>query len=367
VSGALLDERRLAAATLASLPQITPARLRRMLETFGGPQRALDAISGGHGEEVLRGDRDQSRHVAALWQRSADVDRTRARLEGRGAHVWIDGDDDYPIRDPVPGRPAVLFGEGERVEAFASPRVAIVGTRSASPHGLTDAREIAAHLASAGVTVVSGLALGIDGAAHEGALGVDGCVAGVVGTGLDVTYPRRHRDLYARVRERGVIVSEYAYGIPPHPSQFPERNRIIAALCDVCVVVEAKAVGGATITANYADSYSRTVFALPGARRNKAAAGCNALIKDGAVVLLDPGDVLIELGRGCAGENWQAPLPLPPEPDEAFTLAALAGEPGSVDQLVVRTRLPAERLAGALRRLEAAGHIVRRRGRWWPT
>ena len=296
----------------------------------------------------------------------ADSNRVARRLAQRGTHVWIDGDDDYPIRDDVPGRPAVLFGEGAAADAFSAPRVAMVGTRSASPHGLADAREIAAHLAGAGVTVVSGLAIGIDGAAHEGALAAGGTVVGVVATGLDVTYPRRHDALYANVREQGVIVSEHAYGVPPHPTQFPVRNRIIAALCDVCVVVEAKSVGGATITADYANRYSRTVFALPGARRNDAAVGCNALIKDGAQILLDPGDILLELGEGRAGEHWQPRLPLPPEPDDTRVFQSLAGEPASVDQLAVRTGLASDRLAGALRRLEQTGHIERRRGRWWP-
>jgi DNA processing protein len=108
------------------------------------------------------------------------------------------------------------------------------------------------------------------------------------------------------------------------------------------------------------------VFALPGARRNDAAVGCNALIKDGAQILLDPGDILVELGEGRAGEHWQPRLPLPPEPDDTRVFQSLAGEPASVDQLAVRTRLATDRLAGALRRLEQAGHIERRRGRWWP-
>ena len=155
----------------------------------------------------------------------------------------------------------------------------------------------------------------------------------MVATGLDVTYPRRHDALYANVRDRGLIVSEHAYGVQPHAAQFPVRNRIIAALCDVCVVVEAKAVGGATITADYADQYGRTVFALPGARRNDAAVGCNALIKDGAQILLDPGDILVELGAGRAGEHWQPRLELPSDPDDRRVFQSLAGEPASVDQL----------------------------------
>jgi DNA processing protein len=147
--------------------------------------------------------------------------------------------------------------------------------------------------------------------------------------------------------------------------RFPVRNRIIAALCDVCVVVEATIDGGAAITADYANSYGRTVYALPGARRNEAAAGCNALIADGATPLLDPGDILLGLGRGRAGSNWQPPLPLPEDPDESRVLGALAVEPASVDQLATRTGLTLERLAGALRRLEQTGRIERHRGRWW--
>ena len=246
------------------------------------------------------------------------------------------------------------------------PRVAIVGTRTATPNGLADAREIGAFLGGAGITVVSGLALGIDGAAHEGALAGGGHAIGVVATGLDVTYPRRHRALYAAVRAHGLVVSEHAYGIQPHATQFPVRNRIIAALCDVCVVVEATATGGATITAKYANDYGRTVFALPGVRRNRAAAGCNALIKDGAQILLDPSDLLIELGRGRAGEHWQ-PAPLRPSmPTRPPRSRRSAANPRTIDQLVGRTAMSPGRLAGVLRRLEQSGHIEQGRGRWWP-
>ena len=178
--------------------------------------------------------------------------------------MWIAGDDDYPIREPFPDRPPVLLGEGDRPDAFDAPRVAIVGTRAATPHGLADARELGAFLADAGVTVVSGLAIGIDGAAHEGALDAGGLTVGVVATGLDVMYPRRHRALYERVREQGVVVGENAYGTQPSPGRFPVRNRIIAALADVVVVVEATATGGARITANDAVEYGRDVYAVPG-------------------------------------------------------------------------------------------------------
>ena len=170
------------------------------------------------------------------------------------------------------------------------------------------ARSSAAILADAGVTVVSGLAIGIDGAAHEGALDAGGLTVGVVATGLDVTYPRRHRDLYVRVREQGLVVSEHGYGVQPRPERFPPRNRIIAALADVVVVVEAGRRGGALITARCALDYGRDLFVLPGSRRNPVALGCNALIGDGAEVLLDPGDLLIALGRGGTLSRPLAPL-----------------------------------------------------------
>jgi DNA processing protein len=365
VTGASSDERKLAAATLASLPCITPARLRRLLEQSRDPEEALAYVRAGRGAEVIAGNRTDAYALASVWARNADPARTRARMFRRRTHVWIDGDPDYPIRDSIPGRPAVLLGEGGDADAFDAPRVAMVGTRSASPHGLADAREIAAHVAAAGVTVVSGLAIGIDGASHQGALDASGRAVGVVATGLDVVYPRRHGQLFERVRTNGVIVTEHAYGVQPNRMRFPVRNRIIAALCDVCVVVEATAGGGAAITASFANDYGRPVYALPGARRNEAAAGCNALIADGATPLLDPGDILIGLGRGRAGSNWQPPLPLPDDPDESRVLGVLVAEPASVDQLATRTGLSLERLAGALRRLEHAGRIERNRGRWW--
>jgi len=160
----------------------------------------------------------------------------------RCAHRWERADASFPIRDAGlldetmdAGMPHVLLGEGDRPEAFDGPRVAIVGTRAATPMGVADAREIAAFCGRAGITVVSGLAIGIDAAAHEGALDAGGLTVGVVATGLDIVYPRRHARLFARVREQGLIVGENAYGTQPLPWRFPIRNRIIAALADLGV------------------------------------------------------------------------------------------------------------------------------------
>ena len=292
----------------------------------------------------------------------------------RRAHRWERADASFPIRDAGlldetldAGMPHVLLGEGDRPEAFDAPRVAIVGTRAATPMGVADAREIAAFCGRAGITVVSGLAIGIDAAAHEGSLDAGGLTVGVVATGLDIVYPRRHARLFARVREHGVIVGENAYGTQPLPWRFPIRNRIIAALADAVVVVEAGRTGGASITARYGLEYSRDVYALPGSRRNPAAAGCNALILDGAKPLLDPADVLFAIGRGGTIPGGWAPAPAPPvDRDQRALLRTLAGDGATIDEIERRCALPAERLGTALRELERSGRLLRRRGMWWP-
>ena len=248
---------------------------------------------------------------------------------------------DYPIPDPLPNRPPVLLGEGERPDAFDAPRVAIVGTRSATPHGLADARELGAFLADAGVTVVSGLAIGIDGAAHEGALDAGGLAIGVVATGLDVTYPRRHRVALRpgararpgrrRARLRRAALPRALPGPQPHHRRARRRSSWWS---------RPRPPGGARITAGYAADYGRDVFALPGSRRNPAAAGCNALIADGAEPLLDPGDLLIALGRGGSRPGrWSSDgADGPSDRDEAAVLHALGGDPATIDELERNTR-----------------------------
>jgi DNA processing protein len=283
-------------------------------------------------------------------------------------HSWHRHHDDYPIRDGefLPDMPQVLLGDGDRPDAFDGPRVAIVGTRAATPPGLADAREIAAFCARAGITVISGLAIGIDAAAHSGALDAGGLTVGVVATGLDVVYPRRHARLYERVRAQGLIVGENAYGTQPLPWRFPIRNRIIAALADAVVVVEATRTGGARHTANYGLDYGRDVYALPGSRRNPAAAGCTELINDGAKPLLDPADVLFAIGRGGTLPGmWPKSTP-PKDPDQRLVLRSMAGDGATVTDLEQRSGLPVVRLGPALRALEQDGRVERHRGLWWP-
>jgi DNA processing protein len=306
-----------------------------------------------------------------------------ATLARRGTRVLLSTAGGFPIGDGIPHRPAVLLAEGDRPEVLSAPRVAVVGTRAASPHGLADARRLGAFLGAAGISVVSGLAIGIDAAAHAGALAAVGPPAGnggagsagqagpigVVATGLDVVYPRRHAALFGEVRRRGLLVGEHGFGVPPSAGRFPVRNRIIAALADVVVVVEATERGGARITAERALDYGRPVLAVPGSRRNAAAAGCNALLADGAHPLLDPSDVLVALGlTPGARRGWSTPRPSRPVSPEATRVErALAGEAAHPDDLAARTGLTAEELAVAVEELIDAGRAERSRGFVWPT
>jgi DNA processing protein len=360
----------LAGATLANLRGMTPGRLRRLCERCHGTEGALEALRSGRAFGLLVGDTPPSRRpelasLVAAWRARASEATTARLLEARGVHVWLEGGHDDPIGAGIPDRPAVLLGEGARPDVLGRPRVAVVGTRQATPHGAADARELGAYLAGEGVTVVSGLAIGIDGAAHEGALEAVGGVVGVVATGLDIVYPRRHAHLDACVRDHGVVVSETAYGIGPLRGRFPVRNRIIAALADVVVVVEATATGGARITAQHALDYGRPVLAVPGSRRNPAAAGTNALIADGAHPLLEWSDVVLALGM-TPGDRRQRAAPAPPTGADARVLAALGGEPATPDELATRCALGITEIASALTRLARAGWISIERGCAWP-
>jgi DNA processing protein len=297
----------------------------------------------------------------------AAIEPTMARRATRITYVGAPG---YPIDEGIEDRPAVLFAEGERPDVFERPRVAVVGTRAATPHGLADARELGAALARAGVVVVSGLAIGIDGAAHEGALDAGGAVVGVVATGLDVVYPRRHGHLYERVRAHGLLVSEQPFGVGPHPGRFPVRNRIIASLSDVTIVVEATQRGGARITARHALDYGRSVLAIPGSRRNPSARGCNELLAEGAQPLLDPADIAVALDLSPGSRRHPArdrQTLAGATAEERAVFLALSGEPATADELVGRTGLAPGTVAVAVSGLARANRVSRAHGLVWPS
>jgi DNA processing protein len=268
------------------------------------------------------------------------------------------------VHDPEP--PALLFVRGE-LESLDRPRVAVIGTRRCSQSGRVVARELGRDLAEAGVCVLSGLALGIDGAAHGGALSVPGAApVAVVGTGLDVVYPAAHRELWERVATAGAVLSEYPLGTPPDRWRFPARNRLLAALADVVVVVESHLHGGSLHTVESALERDRTVMAVPGSVRNPSATGTNGLLAAGCAPVRDADDVLVVLGldgavsRRSAGES----APAAPDGDEGAVLAAVGWEPATLEQVAARLDAPLGPVAVHLLSLERAGWVAERAG-WY--
>jgi DNA processing protein len=265
------------------------------------------------------------------------------------------GQAEYPallaeLHDP----PARLYVRGGSVEILSRPAVAIVGARSCSRYRAQVARDLARELAASGVVVVSGLARGIDGEAHRGALAAGGLTVAVLGCGIDRDYPRAHAELARRIVGSGLVVSEYPPGVEPAPWRFPARNRIVAGLARATVVVEARERSGALITADFALELGRDVFAVPGEITSGLSSGTNDLIRQGATPLLAAGDVLEALGLE------QAPPPAPPaslSPEAAAVLAVLADGAAALDELARATGLGSPEVAVALTELELAGLV----------
>jgi DNA processing protein len=277
---------------------------------------------------------------------------------GEAAHPARLADDVEP--------PVVLFSEGDR-DALAGPTVAIVGTRRCTRSGAELAVELGAACARAGVRVVSGLAVGIDAAAHQGALAAVGGAppVAVVGTGLDVIYPARSRSLWRAVAGAGVVLSENPLGTEPARWRFPARNRLVAALADVVVVVESPRTGGSMYTVDEALRRGRPVLAVPGPVRSAASAGTNWLLSQGALVVTGPDDVLTAVGVAPSPAPTVSlldPRP-PPTGDGRRVLRALGWAPAGLDALARRTGLGLGPLAVALDGLEADGWIHRQAGR----
>jgi DNA processing protein len=333
---------------------------RRLLKAFGLPeaifsqersaleQVAEPALARALGSEPP----DFTAQLDTLWQWLQQDRGTRA--------VLTLADPDYPaallqIDDP----PILLYRLG-RPWRDATPAVAVVGSRNPTAQGLQNAHRFSRAFAQAGVTVVSGLALGIDGAAHQGAL--DGAAAdalatiAVVGTGLDRVYPSRHLELAHRIAERGTLLSEYHLGTPPLQQNFPRRNRLIAGLAQGTLVVEAALQSGSLITARLAAEQGKDVFAIPGSIHSPHARGCHALLRQGAKLVESAQDVLEDLRlvpaspRSEAGEAAVGEDPL---------LAAMGYDPVGLDALIARTGIPASLLQATLLELELAGHVAR--------
>jgi DNA processing protein len=252
-----------------------------------------------------------------------------------------------------------------------APTVALVGTRAPTRYGIGVAAQFGADLSAAGVSVVSGLALGIDGAAHEGACGAGAPPIGVVAGGLDDPYPRRHARLWERVASTGVIVSESPVGVPTEKWRFPVRNRLLAALSDVVVVVESRHHGGSRHTVEAAVDRGLPVGAVPGSIRSATSEGTNALLADGAFPVCSTGDILVALslsGAAVAPPREEGARPSAPRPPDAGpdrrVFDALSADPSPLDELARETGLELAELCGGLERLAQAG-LARDVGGWW--
>ena len=351
------------AAALASLPRATPRRLERLLGRRD-PAEVWKKVERGEMPAWVAGE-----DLHDVWRdhaRGADLGALDSCLESLDAWVTTSASVQHPpaITDDIDPAP-ILFRRG-RVPDPAAPAVAIVGTRRCTPTGRSVAMELGSGLAAAGVTVVSGLALGIDGAAHRGALAADGApVVGVVGSGLDVVYPRGNRDLWDVVADAGTLLGEAPLGAEPEGWRFPARNRLLVALADVVVVVESKPAGGSMHTVEEAIRREVTVMAVPGSVRNPAAAGTNLLLSEGCVPACSTDDVLVALGLATAGATRDArqsdrlidvgSL----DPLQQRLLELIDDGPLSLDMLVLRAAAPAPDVLVAAEGLERLGLLAR--------
>jgi len=360
------------AAALAALDRMTLPRLAALLRSHP-PEAAWEVATGraapppgGLLARVLAD--DEVRRAWELAARRRAPERVWAACEQLGIAVTFLGDPEHPaaaVLDPLPA--PVLFSRGDR-RLLEGRRAAVVGTRNATAAGRHVARSLGHDLAAAGVQVVSGLARGIDGAAHAGALaaldagGGDGCAGrpiGVVASGLDVVYPREHARLWDRVASDGLLLGEAPPGAAPLAHRFPLRNRIVAGLSEVVVVVESRERGGSLITAELAAERGVPVMAVPGRAASRAARGANELLRDGSAPVLGAGDVLVALDLD---HRRTGPLHVehrrPPRPDDVAALDACRERPRTIGDVAGCTGGDLLRAAMSLARLEQAGWIA---------
>lgn len=335
---------------LTLIPGIGGESQRKLLAAFGLPEAVFSA--GRLAARSVIGDRAD---LLFDFDPAAEVDRSIEWASQPGQHILTLADDAYPkalleIADP----PSLLYVRGNPT-ILKMRCLAMVGSRNATPQGLQTAENFARTLAAKGLCIVSGLALGIDAAAHRGALSAGGDTIAVIGTGADRIYPARNKELALAIVEHGAIISEFPLGTPSIAANFPRRNRIISGLSRGVLVVEAAPESGSLITARLAGEQGREVFAIPGSIHSPVARGCHKLIKQGAKLVETANDVLEELGNFTCPEEQ---LETTPTDDEHPVLAALGHDPCGLDDLVDYTGQSAEQLLPELLMLELSGKIA---------
>lgn len=334
---------------LSLVPGLGPAHFRELLSAFGLPDnirsaslsRLAQVVPHAVAESIASGERRGSTTDALDWASKS------------GNFVVTLADADYPRQLlQIPDPPILLYGRGS-LPMLASPALAVVGSRNATRQGLENAELFARAFSDAGFTIVSGLALGIDAAAHRGGLDGRSSSIAVLGCGADVVYPKRNDPLYAQIVRQGAIVSEFPLGTPPLPANFPRRNRLISGLARGCLVVEAALSSGSLVTARLAAEQGREVFAVPGSIHSPLAKGCHALIKQGAKLVESAVDVLEELGMSAVSGTEHNT-----SSSEEKLLQHMGYDPCSVDTLARRSGLTAESISAMLLALELDGKIM---------
>jgi DNA processing protein len=333
---------------------IGAARMRMLLDTFGDAQNAWQAPAealraAGLGPKVLE--------TFLKIRSSVNLELIWERIQAQGITVLTWEDEDYPARlNEIPQPPPVLYVRGSLLaeDAWA---VAVVGTRRITSYGKQVSEEIAANLARSGITIVSGLARGVDAAAHQAALQAGGRTLAVLGSGVDHIYPPENRRLAEQIIQHGALLSDYAPGTQPDSANFPPRNRIISGLARAVIIVEAGKTSGALITAAFAAEQGREVFAAPGNIYAPQSVGTNLLIQQGARPYLNYQDVLEVLNLAQVSEQRAARAILPADALEAQLYAVLTNEPLHVDEIRTRTDLPIEKVSATLVMMELKGMV----------
>jgi len=336
------------------VPGIGPVRLAALIEACGDIDAAWRASI-----QQMQAARLDRRTIELFLEARRTIDPLtelqRAAAAGVEVLTWDDAAYPESLRS-VDGAPPVLYVRG-RLLSQDEWAVAVVGTRHASSYGREVARQLGAELAQAGVTVVSGLALGIDTVAHRAALDAGGRTIAVLGSGVDQIYPPQNRGLAQAIVEQGALVSEYALGTRPDANNFPPRNRIISGLSRGVIIVEAGERSGALITARFAAEQGRELFAVPGSILSPGSVGCNTLIQQGATPLLSVDDVLEQLNMSRIAEHHDVRQSVPPDPAEAALLAHLSHEPTHVDDLVRATGMTPGQVNSLLALMELKGMV----------
>lgn len=323
----------------------------QLLKAFGDPKSVFSAsysqlrqiVPDAIAEKINAGPDETSAEDTLIW------------LQNEQNHVLTLADAEYPqslleIADPPP----ILYAKGN-LHWLNTAGIAVVGSRNSSPQGEKNAEDFSQALARHGYTIISGMALGVDGAAHRGALKANGATIAVVGTGLDIVYPARHRELAHQIAERGLILSEFPLGTPSKAQNFPRRNRIISGLSLGCLVVEANVQSGSLITARLAAEQGREVFAIPGSIHSPVSKGCHQLIKQGAKLVDDIQDIVDELGIISRENNF-------PESKKSLEsnplLDSMGFEPVTIEALLERSGLTSENLSAMLLMLELESKVA---------